>query len=292
LVSVPLQIGAVTHECISTILNRLLKNPTDPVDSKRLAEYIGRKATTRHRDAHYAEVYYGQRTEIGVEEVATRVRDAVASLIGSGRFAWLTEQASRQGAPWVVDPEGYGETRVDGLKAYCKVDFLIPADGFLYILDWKTGREREEKHSTQIRGYAAWASYHFDTPINKIVAVLAYPLPEYKESSVTLNEYDMQDFAGLVRGQTHEMQAMCSDIEQNVPLPKSRFPLTTIPSLCAYCNYRELCGRAPRWHERIPAGPKESPSRETPDRTLPNSGTADISTVAGTECPPTGQEGE
>jgi hypothetical protein len=243
LVSVPLQIGTVTHECISTILKRLLKNPTDPVNTERLSEYIDRKVAEKQRGARYAEVHYGQMLEVSVAEIASRVCDALRSLIRSDRFGWLAKQASLQTQPWVIDPEGYGETCVDGLKAYCKVDFLIPADERLYILDWKTGREREDKHALQVRGYAAWASYHFGTAFDAVVPIVAYLLPQYHETSVKLNEYDMQDFATLVRDQTREMYDMCSEEEQNVPLPKDRFAQTRIESLCVYCNYRELCGR-------------------------------------------------
>jgi hypothetical protein len=247
LVSVPLQIGTVTHDCVAAILNRLLRNPAEPVDHGRLAEFVSRKAAERHSGARYAEVHYGERTEVVAEDVASPSRDAIASLTGSGRFAWLVERARHPEGDWIVDTEGYGEMRVDGLKAYCKVDFLIPAEERLHILDWKTGKERAERHAIQLRGYAAWATHRFGVLAERITPVVAYLLPEYREVSVTLNQYDMQDFATLVRTQTHEMQGICADVERNVPLPKDRFPLTSIESMCGYCNYRELCGRsAPR----------------------------------------------
>jgi hypothetical protein len=247
MVSVPLQIGTVTHDCIAAILNRLVKNPAEPVDHSRLAAFVSRKAQEMHRGKQYAEIHYGERAEVTAEDIASPARQAIASMTSSPRFSWLVEQASHPAGEWVVDTEGYGETRVDGLKAYCKVDFLVPADGRLHILDWKTGKEREERHAVQLRGYAAWASHRFGVPAEKIVPVVAYLLPEYREVSVELNQYDMQDFATLVRTQTHEMYALCSDVERNVPFPKDRFALTSIESLCSYCNYRELCGRvAPR----------------------------------------------
>jgi len=243
LVSVPLQIGTVTHDCIAAIFNRLLREPTEPVDHARLADFVSRKAAEKHRGARYAEIHYGERAEVAAEDIASPSRDAIESLCASERFAWLIERASHPEGEWIVDTEGYGETRVDGLKAYCKVDFLIPAESRLHILDWKTGKEREERHAVQLRGYAAWASHRFGVPAERIAPTVAYLLPAYREVSVTLNQYDMQDFATLVRTQTHEMQALCRDVERNLPLPKERFPMTSIESLCTYCNYRELCGR-------------------------------------------------
>ncbi len=243
MVSVPLQIGTVAHTCISTLLRRLLKEPRQPIDIQRLSDFARRKLTEQHRRSDYAEIYYGTKTHIDEEEMTASVITAVRNLIGSDRFQWLKQHASTASEAWVIDPEGYGETRVEGLKAYCKVDFLIPAEGRLHILDWKTGKEREDKHGVQMRGYAAWASYHYDTQLHNITPTVAYLLPDYREKTVALNEYDMQDFASFVREQTHEMYALCSDPADNVPLTKDRFPLTQIESICRYCNFREPCNR-------------------------------------------------
>ena len=243
MVSVPLQIGTVTHTCISTLLMRLLKEPDQPVDVQRFSDYARRKAVEQHRKANYSEIYYSQKTRIDTEEIVTNVLTAVTNLIISDCFQWLAQQASAATAPWIIDPEGFGETRVEGLKAYCKVDFLIPAQEYLYILDWKTGKEQEEKHSIQMRGYAAWASYHFDIQLDNITPTVAYLLPDYHETTVKLNEYDIQDFATLVHEQTHEMYAFCSDLSENVPLPKDRFSQTRIESICDCCNFRQLCER-------------------------------------------------
>jgi len=202
MVSVPLQIGIITHTCISTLLKRLLKEPNQPINTRRLTDYIRRKVVEQHRKANYAEIYYGSETQIDMEEINNKVLIAIMNLIESDRFKWLTQQALVATEPWIIDPEGFGETRVEGLKAYCKVDFLIPVQDQLYILAWKTGKEREDKHNAQMRGYAAWASYHYDILLDAITPTIAYLLPDYHETTVKLNEYDMQDFATLVREQT------------------------------------------------------------------------------------------
>jgi len=243
MVSVPLQVGVVVHSFISTMLKRLLKKPDLPVDTQRLAVYVRRKVVEQHRRADYAEIYYGHGTQIDTEEMTGTVLTGITNLIESDRFEWLAQQASAATEPWIIDPEGFGETRVEGLKAYCKVDFIIPTQDHLHILDWKTGKEREYKHSIQMRGYAAWASCHYDAQLDTITPTVAYLLPDYHETSVELNEYDMQDFATLVRKQTQEMYVVCSDVDENVPLSKDRFPQTQIEQLCEYCNFRELCGR-------------------------------------------------
>jgi len=93
-----------------------------------------------------------------------------------------------------------------------------------------------------MRGYAAWASYHYDISLDAIIPMIAYLLPEYHEKTVEFNESDMQDFATLVRGQIREMYALCSNVDENVPLSRDRFPQAKVESLCEYCNFRELRG--------------------------------------------------
>ncbi len=244
LVSVPLLIGAVTHACISTLLRRLLKESARPVDVPRLNDFITRKIEEQHRIADYSQIYYKQTPEIDTAAMQRAIIHGIGNLLGCDRYLWVCERASAAAEPWIIDPEGFGEIRVDGLKAYCKVDFLIPEKGRLHILDWKTGKEPEDKHATQMRGYAAWASYHYEVDLDAVHPTVAYLLPDYHEASVELNEYDMQDFATMVRSQTHEMYELCSDIEENEPFPKDRFPLTRVESHCGYCNFRELCDRA------------------------------------------------
>jgi hypothetical protein len=100
---------------------------------------------------------------------------------------------------WIIEPYGYGETRVGGLKVYCKVDFLFPVAGVLHIIDWKTGKERSEKHASQILGYVVWAAYHFDKPVNNIRPIVAYLMPEYKEITHELHQDEMLTFEQMIR---------------------------------------------------------------------------------------------
>ena len=159
----------------------------------------------------------------------------------SDRYKWLITDAVHGKENWIIEPGGYGETRIDDMKGYCKVDFLLSVDNHFYILDWKTGKSDEKKHSKQLLGYTAWASYHFDKVPDEITSIISYMFPEYREIKVSLNEFDIQEFSSLVRSETGEMQGFCSNIEENVPKDKELFTKTTKTVLCGYCNFRELC---------------------------------------------------
>ncbi len=243
LTSVPLEVGSLTHECIATLLKRLRQRPGEPVDHARLAGFISTQARSAIAAKRFSEVYYGELKSINADELASETQAALESLLRSERYRWILETASKARADWLIEPHGYGETRVAGLKAYCRVDFLFPVEGLLYIMDWKTGKERAEKHASQIVGYAAWAAYHFGKPIDEIRPTVAYLLPEYRETTQQLRQDEMSTFEATVRSQTEEMYALCSDIPKNMPKPKDAFLTTKIEAICPYCNYRELCAR-------------------------------------------------
>ena len=60
--------------------------------------------------------------------------------IESDRYAWINQQPMEQRHKWVIEPPGFGETRINDLKAYCKVDCMIPTEEGVFIFDWKTGK--------------------------------------------------------------------------------------------------------------------------------------------------------
>ncbi|MEY3127310.1 MAG: hypothetical protein RL273_1487, partial [Bacteroidota bacterium] len=45
------------------------------------------------------------------------------NLIKSERFDWIKARSNK--SDWIIEPYGYGETRIKELKAYFKVDFLL-----------------------------------------------------------------------------------------------------------------------------------------------------------------------
>jgi hypothetical protein len=76
-----------------------------------------------------------------------------------------------------------------------------------------------------------------------IETTIAHLLPEYKERSIRVNEYDIEDFADVVKTQSEDMYRYCADIELNVPLAKEDFSMTEHLNFCKTCKYRELCDR-------------------------------------------------
>ncbi len=246
LTTVPLEIGNISHKLIQALLSRLRKS-AEEIDREKFYDYARRLTFDVCKEKHFEDVYYGKRDAVNIEaEVLEPVSFAMKNFLLSDRLQWLFEEALVTKNDWIIEfdeKNKFGECRIDNLKAYCKVDFMFPVDEKLHILDWKTGREDYAKHSIQLRGYAGWANFQFDTDYSQISTTVAYLLPEYKETSVNLNEYDIDDFAMQVREQTDAMYEYCEVPELNIPLPKENFEMTPLVNFCKTCKYRELCDR-------------------------------------------------
>jgi hypothetical protein len=240
LVTVALEIGSVVHVVIEALLNRL-KVTTEAIDLDRFSDFARRSTEHRLHSKAFEEVFYGQQDAVELDDLYPRITDCLQNLLQSPRLAWLQARPSETRSGWIVDPPGYGETRLGDLKIYCKVDFLCPADEGYQIIDWKTGKELPEKHRKQLIGYSAWAAYHFDTTPDKVTPTLAYLHPEYHEVEETFNQFDLENFAVKVQAETDEMYEYCRDVGQNIPLDKDEFPLINDERICSRCNFRGLC---------------------------------------------------
>ncbi len=246
LTSVPLEIGNISHKLIQALLNRLQKT-ADEIDREKFYDYAQRTTHDICAEKNFEDVHYGKRDHIDLDiEIFQPVMVAMRNFLESERLQWLFEEALVAKDDWIIEFEDnnkYGECRIDNHKAYCKVDFLFPVDDRLHIIDWKTGKEDYAKHSVQLRGYAGWANCQFGTDLSNITTTVAHLLPEYKETSVVLTEYDIDDFAMRVREQTDAMHEYCEVPELNIPFPKEKFEMTPLVNFCKTCKYRELCDR-------------------------------------------------
>ena len=247
LTTVPLEVGNISHKLIQALLKRLQRT-SEEIDLEKFYDYAQRTTMDICKEKVFEDVYYQKRDSIDFEtEIFGQVSQAMKNFLTSERLQWLFEEALVTNADWIVeldDRSKYGECRINDLKAYCKVDFMFPIDEGLHIIDWKTGKADYAKHSLQLRGYAGWANFQFGTDYSLIRTTIAYLLPEYNETSVVLNEYDIDDFARQVKEQTDLMYEFCEVPELNIPLPKERFEMTQVVNFCKNCKYRELCDRA------------------------------------------------
>jgi hypothetical protein len=240
LASVAMEAGSMAHEIISDILKFVATNGKAP----SLDKVIGRIQRNKGKflEKQFAEQYYNGTDVIDENSFLEKVTLCVTNFYNSDRFKWIMENAINTRQQWIIEPEGYGETRINGLKAYCKVDCLFPVDGTIVIIDWKTGKERPEDIK-QLKGYATSTKFQFDVNADDIICIASYLDPEYKENVYQFDDFDLIDFNSAVKLETQNMTDILSNVEKNIPMVKDNFPLAESSNLCGYCNYRELCER-------------------------------------------------
>jgi CRISPR/Cas system-associated exonuclease Cas4 (RecB family) len=236
LTSKPLETGNIIHDMVKDLLLRYQKS-SKPLNIQKFFEYA-KKMTLQYCNKTFYESYYGNEI-VDPLEIFKKVTVILENLIESQRFKWIQENALAQRKDWVIEPDGYGETRIDGQKAYCKVDFLFPVGDQIYILDWKTG-SKNKKHSKQLTGYSLWANYHFQKDVKDIKAIAVYLFPIYQESQIEISQKDITDFAQQVKEETALMHEYVADIDKNIPKAKKAFAPTP-NKMCNYCNYRQIC---------------------------------------------------
>lgn len=124
LTSGPLLVGELTHEIIKVILERLQRS-SEPINLERLQRHIESMVNNAFGERVFFEAYYSG-IEIEATKLIREVFSNVTVFLESDRYRWLNAIDMTDRASWIIEPDGFGETRIGELKAYCKVDALIP----------------------------------------------------------------------------------------------------------------------------------------------------------------------
>jgi CRISPR/Cas system-associated exonuclease Cas4 (RecB family) len=240
--SAPMIIGQAAHTVLAAVLRRLLKT-REPIDQDRFLVYVGKAIDKELKDCSgLMEVYYGERELVAAEDLQPVVLVCIEQFLASDRYRWLQEQLAED-PPFLIEPPGYGEARLQELKIYAKVDALLQTPNETVILDWKTGRQDPVKHLRQLVGYAAWAEHTLSVDAGEIHCIAAYLQPDYAEVEAQPSKAELDALATEVAAEIAQMTMLCADPERNIPREKEAFPLTDNLGFCRHCAFRELCGR-------------------------------------------------
>lgn len=240
LTSIPLETGNVVHDVLEAFLKRLQKSDRD-IDEQRFFQFARELLQKYFSEKTFMELYYGYEERLNIDRAIEKVETCLRNFIESSCYNWIFMVALHNRSNWIIEPAGYGETRLNGLKVYCKMDFLLPVDDCMYILDWKTGKKDEVKHSAQLMGYSAAANSIFSMPWNRIFPRIVYLYPEFDEMEIAATSSDKEQFFNRIRQQTDIMYQWCVDVENNIPRPMKEFDMNPSPQLCRQCKFRELC---------------------------------------------------
>lgn len=240
LTSVPLIAGTIVHKVIETLLSRL-RTTADAINRVKFSDFVNREIEHQIKINDFEERVYGAVSAVESADTATTVEACLERFMDGPRFQWLIRDAARHSDEWIIDPPGYGESRIGDLKIYCKADFLFPVGDELHIIDWKTGRPDRKKHRKQLMGYSTWAAHQFNIDAERVKPTIAYLQPVYEEIHETFNVFDLERFGNEVQAETDEMGEYCQDVERNIPRDKADFPKTRQDTVCIRCKFRGLC---------------------------------------------------
>jgi hypothetical protein len=154
--SAPMIISQAVHTVLAAVLKRLLKTG-DPIDQSHFHGYVSKAIQGELQSCSgLMGVYYGEREPVAAADLLPVVLVCMESFPASDRCSGLHEQLAED-QPFLIEPPGYGEARLEELKIYAKVDALLQTPTETVILDWKSGRQDPLKHLRKLVDYAAWA---------------------------------------------------------------------------------------------------------------------------------------
>jgi hypothetical protein len=247
LTSVALEIGNLYHDIMEIFLERLQKSDS-PIDKEKLFKHIDGLCENKLSRKTFIEIYYAT-ASVDFAQICEKVKSCVEIFLKSPIFEWIKSIEMDERKLWLVEAGSkmngkkyFGETRIGGLKAYCKMDFIFIKDKKIYIVDWKTGQKDENKHAKQLLGYAAAAKgLSSEIKASEIFPKAAYVNGSYDELNLEITDEKLVDFAETVARETKEMQGFCLNIEENAPLPVENFHKCEKIKFCQMCEFQELC---------------------------------------------------
>jgi CRISPR/Cas system-associated exonuclease Cas4 (RecB family) len=239
LTSRALEVGNIVHDIIRDMLKRY-QISIKPLNRNKFFAYSLNMTKKYCSSKIFSEHYYNGEI-ISIPDIYMKVKNILENFLNSSRFVWIEKNAISKRSEWIIEPDGFGEIRINNYKVFCKVDFLFPVNDKIYIIDWKTGKPNEKKHLKQLTGYILWASSHLCKNTIDMVPIIAYLYPQYNEKNIQINDHLIAKFTSTIAYETKDMYEYLVDIEKNIPKEKKEFLLTDNSFFCRYCNYKEIC---------------------------------------------------
>jgi len=243
--------GKLVHDLIQEAIEDI-RDRGRPVDGERLRA----KAKARLR-AGWEESRHGAWIDrpkwkinlrehyFGDDEALSRDRtDAIAQRVYSSLEGFVAgpypDLLARVDASGFRNIEQLASLTIDGQTVFVKPDlaFEHPDDGVLWLVDWKTGRSREED-LLQVATYALFARQTWGVAPANVKGVLVY-LGTGEEQSVPVGSDDLTRAEDAIRESMSHMLQLLEDPDQNRGTIDD-FPPTDDLTRCDTCNFRQLC---------------------------------------------------
>jgi hypothetical protein len=239
-----LAVGSIVHEEIAALLRALQRGDRPPDLDEVAARAGGRLLALRDR-GELMEDYYAAGSHPDLAPQLDRITRCLEGFLESRWWQWARVVSPEGRRRWVIEPEDFGEFRLEGMKAYARIDFAAPhRDGNTYVVDWKTGRPDPSRDRTQLQGCLLYAADVLDVPPEQGRATVVYLGTDAEPLKVDgLDTPARNSLRQRIAEETAQLRQQCVDPDENLPRPLEAFPLTGNLQECRRCPYRELCGR-------------------------------------------------
>ena len=241
--------GETVHHVIETVLKALRAGK--PLSQSEAIELLTKTMRENYKSSKTKKYLQDPKRNLGLfeHEYEKGVDDATWKKIHEEASACMknlyasplyNELREEDKANWLVI-EDLEEFDFNGSRIYVKLDFARRRDGFIDIIDWKTGKE-ERVAGVQIGAYAIYAMQKWNVPLENVRAYLVFltnPVPALQEQK--LSEAVIEQTRKTISSSVAAMQALLSDIPRNVPKAREQFAFTKNERLCSTCNFYKMC---------------------------------------------------
>ncbi|MDP8213814.1 MAG: PD-(D/E)XK nuclease family protein [Candidatus Euphemobacter frigidus] len=252
MVSMATLVGSAVHEVLARHFRGLQNDrfrelvPEQAVEIMRRVWMDARKELWRRNPKKFPplfEIYYDRVPPVErLQAYADQARRAVAA-VGETPLYKLARSLDRSDFLW-VDPvrDTFSEEiffSVPPFEAIFVPDLVLRAEGRILIVDWKTGKARDQDH-LQMEAGAIWARQRLDTAGAEIQGVLAYLSPGLVDE-FTITDQDCLRARRVIVSEMEAMSGYLKDPLKNIPLVKEAFPMHNNVKFCKYCEFQEIC---------------------------------------------------
>jgi CRISPR/Cas system-associated exonuclease Cas4 (RecB family) len=255
--SVRMLLGSAVHETIADLLRALksgreAKSPFEQVrlrmnEAWRNSKEERWRAVGPKQAPPLFEHYYG--VAIPAEEI-TRLREQAQRCVRGFLESDVYRSIVKAGAASFRSIDALEVAELGGVACYVAPDFAYDDGGTTWLLDWKTGSERDD-HELQLLAYAEFARQKWSLAPEKLRAADVM-LDDGRTLEVRIDAGRLAGAAETIRASAAAMREALADPAANVAR-REALPPTTDARECRRCFFREICDERPADAEPLAA---------------------------------------
>ncbi len=191
-----------------------------------------------NKSVHLEEHHYRERLD---KQRTDEARDLLMRC--SQNFCELPELANAR----TSEPDSWRAIEVldsfdyEGVPVYAVPDLAYERSGLLEIVDWKTGRPREEDR-LQLGVYALFAEAKWGVPLDSVRLLAAY-LGAGEVKEVAVDEALVDEVRRTMSDSIARMRAVHYDPDRE-EVDLAAWPTDGAPEKCSWCRFRGICDGA------------------------------------------------